>query len=83
MPYENILLDIHDGVAWITLNRPDQMNPLDRSTVKELLACVSTLEANPEVGVIAIAGAGRAFSAGERPARRSERAPLMTPPSFG
>jgi enoyl-CoA hydratase len=62
--YENLLLDIRDGVAWITLNRPEQMNPLDWATVKELLACVEALERDPEVGVIAITGAGRAFSAG-------------------
>ena len=48
----------------ITLNRSKELNPLDWSTVKELRAALEDIAANKGVRVIAITGAGRAFSAG-------------------
>lgn len=64
MVYERILLEVDGRVATVTLNRPEQMNPLDWATVKELRACMEALEDDPAVGVIVITGRGRAFSAG-------------------
>lgn len=64
MSYENVVLAVQEGVATITLNRPDQMNPLDWGTVKELQACVAALENDRTVRVIVITGKGTAFSAG-------------------
>ncbi len=64
MAYQNIILDIKEPVATITLNRPEQMNPLDWSTVKELKHCLGELEENGAVRVIVITGKGKAFSAG-------------------
>lgn len=64
MGYASILVDTHEQVATVTLNRPEQMNPLDWSTVKELGACMEALEDQPTVRVIVITGRGRAFSAG-------------------
>jgi enoyl-CoA hydratase/carnithine racemase len=52
------------ALGLITLNRPDEMNPLDWDTVRELGAALEALAADPSVRVIAITGAGRAFSAG-------------------
>lgn len=60
----NILVDTHEQVATVTLDRPEQMNPLDWGTVKELGACMRALEDNPVVRVVVITGSGRAFSAG-------------------
>lgn len=48
----------------ITLNRPQEMNPLDGHTAKELGETLKSLSADKGVCVIAITGAGRAFSAG-------------------
>jgi enoyl-CoA hydratase/carnithine racemase len=48
----------------ITLNRPDEMNPLNWATVKALRSALETLSPDPSVRVIAITGAGKAFSAG-------------------
>lgn len=48
----------------ITLNRPDQLNPLSTRTLDELVAAARWFDARPEVKVVVVAGAGRAFSAG-------------------
>ncbi|TSD62382.1 enoyl-CoA hydratase/isomerase family protein [Aeromicrobium piscarium] len=51
-------------MALVTLNRPDEMNPLDWDTVKDLGETFAELEQDRDVRVVAITGAGRAFSAG-------------------
>jgi enoyl-CoA hydratase/carnithine racemase len=48
----------------ITLNRPDQLNPIDGAVLAELDAAVSTLVADDAVRAVLVTGAGRAFSAG-------------------
>lgn len=48
----------------ITLNRPDKLNPLGTTTLNELVAAARWFDDRPEVKVVVIAGAGRAFSAG-------------------
>ena len=65
MTYEHILVDIEDGVAVITLNRPAQMNAMNRKLSTELHDAVKRAEADDAVGCVVITGAGeRAFSAG-------------------
>jgi len=64
MTYQNIIVAVREGVATITLNRPDQMNPLDWGTVRELQACLAALEDDRGVRAIVITGNGAAFSAG-------------------
>jgi enoyl-CoA hydratase/carnithine racemase len=64
MPYQNIVPTLRGPIATIMLNRPEQMNPLDWSTVRELKRCLTEVEENPAIRVIVITGEGRAFSAG-------------------
>jgi enoyl-CoA hydratase len=65
MVYDNISMDItQDCIGRITLNRPEQMNPLDWHTVKELKSCIAQLEQVTQIRVVIITGKGRAFSAG-------------------
>jgi enoyl-CoA hydratase len=52
------------ALGLVTLNRPGEMNPLDWDTVRELGRILDTLASDPAIRVIAITGAGRAFSAG-------------------
>jgi len=59
-----VLYAARDGVAVITLNRPEQYNPLDRLTVSDLLDAVRMLERDSEIGIVVLRGAGQAFSAG-------------------
>jgi len=63
--YEYILIDREDGVGIVTLNRPDQLNAMNRKLSSELRDAVKELDADEAIGCIVITGAGnRAFSAG-------------------
>ena len=65
MTYEHILVDVEDGVAIITLNRPDKLNAMNRKLNEELHHAVKQAEADDAIGCIVITGAGeKAFSAG-------------------
>lgn len=64
MTYQNIKLAIEGRTARVTLARPDKLNPLDWSTVKELKAVVAEIEAQPGVDFVLLTGEGRSFSAG-------------------
>lgn len=59
-----LLLHRSDGVAWITLNRPERMNAFAGAMRDQLADAVQQSSADPGVRVIVIRGAGRAFSAG-------------------
>jgi 2-(1,2-epoxy-1,2-dihydrophenyl)acetyl-CoA isomerase len=62
MAYETILLDQADGVARITLNRPDRLNSFTRAMHAELQAA---LDEAKDARVIILTGAGRGFCAGQ------------------
>lgn len=63
--YDNILVEIEDAVATITINRPDVLNALNAETTRELGAAVDALAADDLVRAVIITGAGdRAFVAG-------------------
>ena len=65
MPYEHILLEKEDGVAIITLNRPEVLNAMNRKLNTELHDAVMTMNSDDEIGCLVITGSGeRAFSAG-------------------
>src|SRR5437870_2106334 len=60
-----LLTETVDGVAILTLNRPNQLNALNRQLSAELHAAVTTAAADPAIGCIVLTGAGqKAFSAG-------------------
>ena len=59
-----VILEITEGVATITLNRPQVSNALARDSYGEIKQAVRELESDPQVGVIVITGAGKHFSAG-------------------
>lgn len=65
MNYNNILLEIKNNVAIITINRPDKLNALNGQTINELADVFQTVKNNPEVFVVVITGSGeKAFVAG-------------------
>lgn len=64
----------------ITLNRPDELNPLDWDTVKAISVVLDELIEDPEVCVIAFTGNGRAFSAGGDLVKYGEL--FAKPPAF-
>lgn len=60
-----VLCEIADGIATLTLNRPEKLNAIDYAMADALLALLDTLEADAGVRVVILTGAGeRAFSAG-------------------
>jgi len=62
--YRSITYSAADGVAMITINRPDAMNALDGDVLRELDSAVDQVERAAAVRVAIITGAGKAFVAG-------------------
>ena len=63
-PFELVRSEISDGVATLTVNRPDAMNALNETVVAQLHEAFKAAAADPKVRGIVIAGAGKAFIAG-------------------
>ncbi|MFN0144905.1 MAG: enoyl-CoA hydratase/isomerase family protein [Dehalococcoidia bacterium] len=64
MAYEAILYGVEDGVATITLNKPERLNAFDDQMLNEWHQAVVAADADPEVRVVIITGAGRGFCSG-------------------
>lgn len=64
MRFETLLYDTGDRTATITLNRPDHFNAIDGVMPREIRAAVEAAEADPDVHVIVLKGAGRGFCGG-------------------
>jgi len=65
MTYENILFDISNGVAKLTLNRPDKLNSFTQAMHLEVRAALEQVQADKSVRVLVLTGAGRGFCAGQ------------------
>src|SRR5215211_7131742 len=69
----DVRYEIDEGLAWITIDRPDRMNAFRGRTVDELIGCLKRSWASPDVGVVCITGAGeRAFCTGGDQKQRAE-----------
>lgn len=64
MSFEQIRLDVADGVATITLNRPDKLNAFTFQMSQELIAAFDATDADDDVCAVIVTGAGRGFCAG-------------------
>jgi 2-(1,2-epoxy-1,2-dihydrophenyl)acetyl-CoA isomerase len=64
MGYEDILYSAADGIARITLNKPEKLNAVSWGSWAEVESAIAAAEADEEVRAIVITGAGRAFCAG-------------------
>ena len=60
----NVLLERRDGVATVTLNRPEGANALDMTMGRDLLAVALEIEADPAVRAVVVTGAGKHFCFG-------------------
>ncbi len=60
-----VLYDVTDGVATLTLNRPQSMNSLDQAMKESLLDAVTTAAGDPSVRCVVLTGSGRAFCVGQ------------------
>ena len=82
MAYQHLIYDVDDRVACVTLNRPERHNALSKLLVEEVVAALSEADADPQVRVVVIGGAGgKAFSAGYD-IKESAEAPKRTLPEW-
>ncbi len=65
MTFDIIEFNIHQGVATITLNRPDKLNSFNGAMAYDVQSALDHCMDNPEVRCVVITGAGRAFCAGQ------------------
>lgn len=64
MSDEQILVEVDAGVAWLTLNRPHDLNALTDRMLDELNAAMDMIEGDGTIRCVVLTGAGRAFCAG-------------------
>ncbi len=65
MEYKTLLYEVVDGIATVTINRPDKMNALNKEVLVDLAKAFSAIAADPEVRAVILTGAGeKAFVAG-------------------
>ena len=65
MTYENLIVEVRDRIARVTVNRPKVLNALNEKTIREIHAAFAALRHDPAVGVVILTGAGeKAFVAG-------------------
>src|SRR5436190_14615666 len=62
--YEQIIYDVADNVATITLNRPDQLNAFTTTMMRELIDAFDHSDADDDVRAVVVTGSGRGFCAG-------------------
>jgi 2-(1,2-epoxy-1,2-dihydrophenyl)acetyl-CoA isomerase len=65
MTYESIQFSIDNGIAVLTLNRPDRLNSFTQAMHREVRAALDQLQADGSVRVLVLTGAGRGFCAGQ------------------
>ncbi|MEN8991643.1 enoyl-CoA hydratase [Avibacterium paragallinarum] len=64
MQFETILLEKNNGVGLITLNRPQALNALNSTLIKDLNLALDDLDRDPTIGCMVITGSEKAFAAG-------------------
>lgn len=65
MPYETILYVVENGVATITLNRPDKLNSFNEQMHQEFIHALKAAQRDAAIRCVIITGAGRGFCAGQ------------------
>jgi enoyl-CoA hydratase/carnithine racemase len=66
MKYQHIIFEVKDKMAWLTFNRPEQLNAMNAQMMEEIIQALGEIDvADPEqVRIAVITGAGKAFMAG-------------------
>ena len=64
MDYTQIIYEVSDHIATVTLNRPDQLNAFTNTMMREVLDAFDRIDADDDVRVVIVTGAGRGFCAG-------------------
>jgi enoyl-CoA hydratase len=64
MTYETILTETRGRVGWITLNRPEALNALNTTLMREVVDAAEAFDLAPGIGAIVVTGSAKAFAAG-------------------
>lgn len=64
MTYSTLLFDVKDGIAHITLNRPEALNSINLELSRDLMQCVLECDEDPRIRAVVLSGNGRLFCAG-------------------
>ena len=62
---KSVIVQIEDGIAWVSLNRPEKRNAINPAIVREMNEALDALEMDDACKVVVITGAGDSFSAGQ------------------
>ena len=62
--WATVLVEVKDGIAWVTLNRPAKRNAMNPTLNREMIEVLEALEQDPDAGVLVLTGAGESWSAG-------------------
>jgi trans-feruloyl-CoA hydratase/vanillin synthase len=62
--WETVKVDFEDGIAWVTLNRPEKRNAMSPKLNREMLRVLDALEIDDRCKILVLTGAGESFSAG-------------------
>jgi trans-feruloyl-CoA hydratase/vanillin synthase len=62
--WTTVLVELEEGIAWVTLNRPDKRNAMNPTLNREMAEVLEALELDADAGVLVLTGAGSAWSAG-------------------
>ncbi|HET8763329.1 MAG TPA: enoyl-CoA hydratase/isomerase family protein, partial [Gemmatimonadales bacterium] len=77
MPYDTLLLDVTDHIALVTINRPDKLNALNATVIRELGEMAGQVAGDDGIHGLIITGAGtKAFVAGADIGEIAEQGPL-------
>ena len=73
MKYQDLILEKEDGIATLTLNRPDKLNAISMTMRDELPEAIDEVRGDDEVRVLIVTGAGRGFCSGADVASQAAR----------
>ena len=62
--WKTVLVDVEEGIGWVTLNRPEKRNAMSPTLNLEMRDVLETLELDADVKVLVLTGAGTAWTAG-------------------
>jgi 2-(1,2-epoxy-1,2-dihydrophenyl)acetyl-CoA isomerase len=64
MDFDTLLYESREGIAFLTLNRPQRLNALNRAMIADLTAAAAAVAADGHIRAVVLSGAGRAFCSG-------------------
>ena len=70
-----LMVEVAEGVATLTLNRPQRLNAIDMPLLEDLIAALDRAGTDPLVRAVVLAGSGRSFCAGADIGQMVERSP--------